>query len=88
MKALAKTLWRSTRRHPERHPAGFGSVVGSYALAELESRAAGEIRIPITTLRPLTEPGSRRILVTHGAPVLQDGSLALEAALAAGQWGR
>jgi glyoxylase-like metal-dependent hydrolase (beta-lactamase superfamily II) len=213
---LVPRLWHWTRRHPEWHPEGFGSVVGSYALiddaglvlvdplvdgeddpalGEIESKAAGEIRILITmgyhvrsaeliwkrlgakrttiyghrtcasrledasgftaleggetlaggvrahsfgsprraelpfqlpshralafgdvvvetgagalriwaqnsakqpwwdqrfipTLLPLARLGVERVLVTHGTPVLKDGSAALDAAFAAGPWRR
>jgi hypothetical protein len=40
----------------------------------------------VPTLTPLRELGLERILVTHGEPVLHDGSAALEAALAARPW--
>jgi glyoxylase-like metal-dependent hydrolase (beta-lactamase superfamily II) len=36
MDELAAGLWRWTRRHPEWHPEGFGSVVGAYALLDDE----------------------------------------------------
>ena len=38
------------------------------------------------TLQPLRELPLQRILVTHGEPVLRDGSAALEAALSAPPW--
>ena len=38
------------------------------------------------TLQPLRELTLERILVTHGEPVLRDGSAALEAALQAPPW--
>jgi hypothetical protein len=40
----------------------------------------------VPTLQPLRELPLRRILVTHGEPVLRDGSAALEAALKAPPW--
>ncbi len=42
----------------------------------------------VPTLQPLRELSLRRILVTHGEPVLSDGSAALEAALEAPPWYR
>jgi hypothetical protein len=38
----------------------------------------------VPTLRPLLDLGARRVLVTHGAPVLADGTRALAGALDAG----
>jgi hypothetical protein len=40
----------------------------------------------VPSLRPLLDLGARRVLVTHGAPVLSDGTRALAAALDAGPW--
>lgn len=40
----------------------------------------------VPTLQPLRELQLQRILVTHGEPVLRDGSAALEAALSAAPW--
>ena len=40
----------------------------------------------VPTLQPLRELPLQRILVTHGEPVLRDGSAALEAALQAPPW--
>ena len=42
----------------------------------------------VPTLQPLRELSLQRILVTHGEPVLSDGSAALEAALEAPPWYR
>jgi hypothetical protein len=42
----------------------------------------------VPTLQPLRELDLERILVTHGEPVLRDGSAALEAALEAPPWFR
>jgi len=40
----------------------------------------------LPTLRPLLDLDVERVLVTHGPPVLHDGTRALEEAMAAGPW--
>lgn len=79
---------------PSHRALAFGDVVVETGTGALRVWAWGSTKQPwwderfIPTLRPLTELGIERVLVTHGEPVLQDGSAALEAALSAGPWHR
>jgi glyoxylase-like metal-dependent hydrolase (beta-lactamase superfamily II) len=79
---------------PSHRALAFGDAVVETGTGALRVWAFGSAKQPwwderfIPTLRPLTELGIERILVTHGEPVLEDGSAALEAALAAGPWRR
>lgn len=79
---------------PSHRALAFGDVVVETGAGDLRVWAWGSTKQPwwdqrfIPTLRPLTRMGIERVLVTHGDPVLRDGSAALEAALAAGPWRR
>jgi glyoxylase-like metal-dependent hydrolase (beta-lactamase superfamily II) len=79
---------------PSHRALAFGDVVVETGTGALRVWAWGSTKQPwwderfIPTLRPLTRLGIERVLVTHGEPVLQGGSAALEEALAAGPWRR
>lgn len=51
-----------------------------------EKREAWYRRRLVPTLAPLLDAGAEQVLVTHGAPVLRDGTAALRAALDAPPW--
>jgi glyoxylase-like metal-dependent hydrolase (beta-lactamase superfamily II) len=79
---------------PSQRALAFGDVVVETGEGDLRVWAHGSAKQPwwgerfIPTLRPLTELGIERVLVTHGKPILKGGSAALERAFAAGPWRR
>lgn len=79
---------------PSHRALAFGDAVVETGEGDLRVWAQGSAKQPwwderfIPTLRPLTELGIERVLVTHGKPILTGGSAALERAFAAGPWRR
>jgi glyoxylase-like metal-dependent hydrolase (beta-lactamase superfamily II) len=79
---------------PSHRALAVGDVVVETGSGRLRVWAWGSAKQPwwderfIPTLRPLAELDIERVLVTHGAPVLQGGAKALTAALDAGPWRR
>jgi hypothetical protein len=65
-------------------PEGDLRVWAQKPLDERRARWHRETFAP--TLSALLDLPARRLLVTHGAPVLEDGAAALRAAVAAGPW--
>lgn len=60
-----------------------------WAQARPDARRRGWWRdVFAPTLEPLLDLPLERVLVTHGAPVLEDGAAALRSALAAAPWYR
>ena len=77
MEELAGGLWRGTARHGEWHPGEWGAQVASFALD------AGGVLLLVDPLLPeddaevlerLDALALGDAIVTHGEPVLRDGS--------------
>jgi glyoxylase-like metal-dependent hydrolase (beta-lactamase superfamily II) len=79
---------------PSHRALAFGDVVVETGGGELRVWAQGSAKQPwwderfIPTLRPLAGLDVERVLVTHGAPVLEHGARELAAALERGPWRR
>jgi hypothetical protein len=67
-------------------PEGDLRLWGQSPLDDRRRRWYRESFVP--TLAPLLDLSVQRVLVTHGAPVLEDGATALRAAVAADPWSR
>jgi glyoxylase-like metal-dependent hydrolase (beta-lactamase superfamily II) len=79
---------------PSHRAIAFGDVIVETGKGRLRVWASGSAKQPwwderfIPTLRPLAQLDVQRVLVTHGAPVLNAGAKALASALDAGPWRR